>query len=126
MDVVFKSSDGELLGAHSRNLEMYGEGFPAAPNGVADPEPASLTEPAKTLRTLLAFMHLVPQPRIRNLSCKSVLEIAEAAEKYGVHSATQVCAIVLECVELFFQVRGGKHAHLLCKGRRGRSAPRMF
>ncbi|KAL1733922.1 hypothetical protein EV714DRAFT_203362 [Schizophyllum commune] len=96
VDVVFKSSDGELLGAHSRNLEMYGEGFPAAPNGVADPEPASLTEPAKTLRTLLAFMHLVPQPRIRNLSCKSVLEIAEAAEKYGVHSATQVCAIVLE------------------------------
>ncbi|KAL1674035.1 hypothetical protein EV122DRAFT_221431 [Schizophyllum commune] len=96
VDVVFKSSDGELLGAHSRNLEMYGEGFPAVPNGVADPEPASLTEPAKTLKTLLAFMHLLPQPRIRNLSCKSVLEIAEAAEKYGVHSATQVCAIVLE------------------------------
>lgn len=79
-------------------MATYGEAFPCVDGTVVASEPVNLTENKATLKTLLAFMHLAPQPKIRNLPCTEVLELAEAAEKYGVHSATQVCAIVLEYV----------------------------
>ncbi|KAL1747817.1 hypothetical protein HDZ31DRAFT_80118 [Schizophyllum fasciatum] len=87
VDIVLMSSDGEMVGAHARNLEAYGEGFPSMNDGIGTSEPVQLTESVATLKTLLGFMHLGPQPRVRDLSCQS---------KYGVHSATQVCAMVLE------------------------------
>ncbi|KAJ7123784.1 hypothetical protein C8R43DRAFT_1135837 [Mycena crocata] len=71
-DVLLRSSDGVLYAAHSKNLELYSDGFPPASFAGAD----EIRQPDSSNFELLAGL-------------------AEAAEKYMVYSesAMEVCKI---------------------------------
>jgi len=95
IDIVLKSSDGALFGAHKRNLEQYSAGFPAAEATVFD-NIVTLSEKAPVLGPLLHFMHNTRQPDLSKLSFSTLELLAEAIEKYMVFSAMQVCRIYME------------------------------
>jgi hypothetical protein len=97
VDVVLKSSDGELMGAHQRNLEIYTEGFPIAGSTVAS-GPVSLVEPADVLRLMLRYTHHTRQPNLDGVAFTLLASLAEAVEKYMVYSAMEVCRLQMTCV----------------------------
>ncbi|TRM57639.1 hypothetical protein BD626DRAFT_514082 [Schizophyllum amplum] len=91
VDIFLQSSDGILTGAHTRNLETFGEAFPASSVAAPPSEPIVLAEFADVLQLLMHFMHLVPQPSLEGRPIEFVLRCAEAVDKYGVHAAGQLC-----------------------------------
>ncbi|TRM57641.1 hypothetical protein BD626DRAFT_208048 [Schizophyllum amplum] len=91
VDIFLQSSDGILTGAHTRNLETFGEAFPSSSLAAPPSEPIVLDEPADVLQLLMHFMHLIPQPSLEGRSFELVLRFAEAVDKYGVHAADQLC-----------------------------------
>ena len=92
VDVVFRSSDQILIGAHKANLAQFSEGFPHA-DAVADPDqPVELSEDSQTLRLLLPFCHVQRYPDLATVGETTILALAYAAEKYMVQSAAAVCA----------------------------------
>jgi hypothetical protein len=98
VDIVFRSCDKKLIGAHKLNLAQYSEGFPAPGDVIAPDKAVDLTENAETLRVLMTFMHSQRFPSLLNMheeSFQELLELADAAEKYLVHSAMAVCNLRL-------------------------------
>ncbi|TRM56179.1 hypothetical protein BD626DRAFT_441304 [Schizophyllum amplum] len=91
VDIVLQSRDGIFIGAHTHNLEMYGEAFPEASAVTVPDAPVLFTEDGEVLKLLMRFMHLTPQPSLNNLDFKFLADFADAVQKYGVHSAAQVC-----------------------------------
>ncbi|KAJ7074714.1 hypothetical protein C8F01DRAFT_970452, partial [Mycena amicta] len=96
VDVILRSSDGKLLGAHLKNLEMFSEGFPPASfattrsdNGKLEIVP--LTEDSKTLELLLQYIHNQRHPDLSKIGFTTVANVAEAAEKYFVYCAMDAC-----------------------------------
>ncbi|KAJ7911048.1 hypothetical protein B0H13DRAFT_1614934, partial [Mycena leptocephala] len=86
--------------AHSKNLEMYGEGFPPSALAsvsrdveTAQPEVVQMTERSDILELLLKYMHLQRQPDLSRHKFDTLAGLAEAAEKYFVYSAMDVCRI---------------------------------
>ncbi|PFH48567.1 hypothetical protein AMATHDRAFT_149626, partial [Amanita thiersii Skay4041] len=96
-DVVLQSSDGKILGAHAGNLEMFSCGFPPASLTASSPSFAAdsvcLTETADVLEVLLGFMHNRPQQNLLGYPSNVITALAEAAEKYLVHPAMEVCRL---------------------------------
>jgi hypothetical protein len=97
VDVVLKSSDGELFGAHQRNLEMYTEGFPIAGSTVVS-DPVSLEETAEVLHLLLRYTHHIRLPRLDKISFVLLVSLAEAVEKYMIYSAMETCRMQMTFV----------------------------
>ncbi|KAJ7447032.1 hypothetical protein B0H11DRAFT_2083098 [Mycena galericulata] len=100
VDIVLRSSDGVLHAAHSKNLEMYSEGFPPSALAsvsrdveTAQPEVVQMTERSDILELLLKYMHLQRQPDLSRRKFDTLAGLAEAAEKYLVYSAMDVCRI---------------------------------
>ena len=95
VDIVLKSSDAKLFGAHSANLEMWSSGFPPVsfrnPSGSVDVVP--LTEASDVLVLLLQYMHHHRQPDSRKFGFDVLSRLAEAVEKYEIFSAMEVCRI---------------------------------
>ncbi|GLB39469.1 hypothetical protein LshimejAT787_0606310 [Lyophyllum shimeji] len=91
-DITFRSSDGVLFHIHKIHLQVEAGGF--APTEFHAPgEVVSLTEDSATLNILFKFLY--PACRAAN-SLESIdpglLEtVAEAAEKYEVYTAMDVC-----------------------------------
>lgn len=81
------------------NLEQYSAGFPTAEATVFD-KIVTLSEKASVLGPLLHFMHNTRQPDLSKLSFPTLGSLAEAAEKYMVFSAMQVCKTYMEFVQL--------------------------
>ena len=101
VDIVLRSCDKELIGAHKLNLAQYGEAFPAPGDVTSPDEPVDLSENAKTLRLLMHFMHSHRFPSLLSMdsdSFQDLIELAGAAEKYMVHSAMAVCNLRLSSV----------------------------
>lgn len=94
VDIVLKSSDGELFGAHQRNLELYTEGFPIA--GSSDAEPVSLNETADVLRLVLRYTHHTRQPVLDGIPFALLESLAAAAEKYMIYSAMETCRVQMK------------------------------
>ncbi|KAJ7207893.1 hypothetical protein GGX14DRAFT_312511, partial [Mycena pura] len=93
---------GILYAAHSKNLDMYTEGFPppeiAAGAHIGDErEDLQLTESATVLAVLLQFVHKQRQPPSSLWDFDPLAGVAEAAEKYQVYSVMQVCYIRMDC-----------------------------
>lgn len=97
-DVVLRSTDGLVFGAHAKNLETFSDGFPIADH-TAHPieETVQLSETSEVLSLLLKFMHHKKQPDCDKLDFKVLSGLAEAVEKYGVYSAMEYCAILMRC-----------------------------
>lgn len=97
VDVVLKSSDGKFLGAHQRNLEMFTAGFPIAGSAVVS-EPVFLEETYDVLFLMLQYTHNVRQPSLDHIDFTSLSSLAEAVEKYTIHSAMEICKIKMTFV----------------------------
>ncbi|KZT05306.1 uncharacterized protein LAESUDRAFT_238562 [Laetiporus sulphureus 93-53] len=93
-DLTILSSDGVLFKVHRRNLEMHSECFPGEDPVISDsPEVVALTEKASILELLFQYMYRQPQPDLTELDFYEFALLAEAAEKYGVYPALEVCKL---------------------------------
>ncbi|KAJ7877609.1 hypothetical protein B0H13DRAFT_2200535 [Mycena leptocephala] len=95
-DIYLRSSDGILFEAHSKNLELYSGGFPPAnfaDVGGDEREVVQMTETSSVLALLLQYVHNQRQPDSSRFQFETLAGLAEAAEKYLVFSAMEVCKI---------------------------------
>lgn len=101
-DIVFLSSDSILFRVHSSNLTCGSEGFapPTGTSSLSKHDTVQLTETSMTLELLFQFMYPQRPPDLSAMEFKSFMGVAEAAEKYQVYSAMQICAMQMECVWL--------------------------
>ncbi|KAJ7186186.1 hypothetical protein C8R46DRAFT_391486 [Mycena filopes] len=93
-DVTFKSSDNVLFHVHRRNLEVCAEGFPPAEIS-SDGTIIELEETAVTLELLFRFMYPERHPGLDTTPFEVLAPLAEAAEKYQVFPAMNICHIRL-------------------------------
>jgi len=97
-DTSFLSSDGVLFRVHRANLACGSEGF-APPPGTSSPstnDQVQLTETAQTLELLFQFMYPQRPPDLAAVNFDLFMDVAEAAEKYQVYAAMQICAMHME------------------------------
>jgi len=93
-DITLQSSDGVLFKVDSKNLAAYSEAFPASDLTItANGEVVALQETSDVLHLLLQYMHRRRQPDLTNVPFELLSGLAEAAEKYEVYSAMEVCRI---------------------------------
>ena len=97
-DLTIRSCDNQLFRVHAHNLHNWSQSFPGSELPIQPDEIVPLSETAETLELLFQFMYPQPQPDIQQLSTKRVASLAEAAEKYGVYNAQQVCKLVMRYV----------------------------
>ena len=91
-DVVFSSSDGMLFHIHKANLKTSAGGF-APPEFESQGKTTHLTETAPTLELLFQFCYPDCHPDVEKLEFSEFAILAEAAEKYQVYSAMNICKI---------------------------------
>ncbi|KAJ6495172.1 hypothetical protein C8R45DRAFT_1212063 [Mycena sanguinolenta] len=94
-DVTFQSSDGILFRVHRKNLEVCADGFPPSGFAVADGEIIPLSETSVTLDLLFQFMYPRRHPALDTTPFNVLEPLAEAAEKYQVFPAMNICHIRL-------------------------------
>lgn len=101
-DITLRSSDGILFKVHRRNLEVHSEVFAGAdaisPDGSSGDEAVSLSETSTVLDLLLQHMYRGPQLDLRKIDFKSLAGLAEAAEKYQVFGASNICQMYMRYV----------------------------
>ncbi|KAF5353134.1 hypothetical protein D9758_008778 [Tetrapyrgos nigripes] len=92
-DVIFCSSDDVRFYIRCQDLEYLTEGFPAG-DQISSSEVVPLAEKASTLELLFQFTQRnTPLPDLDDVNFKQLMDLAEAAEKYVVHSAIRVCVM---------------------------------
>lgn len=96
-DITIRSSDGVLFKVHKKNLEMHSEGFPGEEVATLN-EIVNLTETSTTLELLFQYMYRQPQPDLGKVPFTVLASLAEAAEKYRVFPAIEVCKIYMRYV----------------------------
>jgi hypothetical protein len=74
---------------------MQSQGFPGEEISTHD-EIVDLSETSDTLELLFQFMYPQPQPDLEKLFFNQLAALAEAAEKYHVYSALQVCRLCMK------------------------------
>ncbi|KAJ7501090.1 hypothetical protein B0H11DRAFT_1993574 [Mycena galericulata] len=93
-DIIFKSSDGVLFHIHRKNLEVCTEGFPPG-ELLTTGEVVDLPETSTTLDLLFQFMYPQRHPALDTTPFEVLEPLAEAAEKYQVFPAMNICHIRL-------------------------------
>jgi hypothetical protein len=101
-DVIFQSCDGILFGIHRPNLQTNTEGFPPPEIATGD-EVVPLSESAATLELLFQFIYPRRHPGLDEIVFADLAALAEAAEKYQVFSAMNICRIRMRLVVLHLQ-----------------------
>lgn len=98
-DISFQSSDGVIFEVHRKNLDTHSEGF-SPPGGTIAPTQllVQLPEREETLDLLFQFMYPQRQPNLKRLEFASLSALAEAAEKYQVFSALDICGVHMRFV----------------------------
>jgi hypothetical protein len=88
---------------HRKNLETNAGGFPP-PGFDTGGEVVPLTEAAPTLELLFQFIYPKRHPDLEFTEFEVLSPLAEAAEKYEVYSAINICKIRMRCfVSSFLQ-----------------------
>jgi hypothetical protein len=85
-----------LFKVHSKNLEVHSDIFADAQNTTrlaSEDDVVHLSENADVLDLLFQYMYRQPQPDLRNVEFEVFAGLAEAAEKYAVHSALTLCRL---------------------------------
>ncbi|KII85225.1 hypothetical protein PLICRDRAFT_669491 [Plicaturopsis crispa FD-325 SS-3] len=96
-DIILQSSDGVDFPFFRDNLAVHSEIFGGADAiGPATGTPNTLEivplgESSQTLKLLLQFMSIEPQPNLSLLPFPSLADLAEAVEKYEVYTALGPC-----------------------------------
>ena len=94
-DVTFQSSDGILFRINKMNLKINSGGF-VPPEFETLNEITCLTETAVTLELLFKFCYPDRRPDVEALKFDVLALLAEAAEKYQVFSAMDICKICMK------------------------------
>ncbi|KDR69056.1 hypothetical protein GALMADRAFT_104360 [Galerina marginata CBS 339.88] len=89
-DIEVRSSDGFIFQLHRVVLGVSTGAFPGSEMDTAG-EIVQLTEPANVLAILFAFLYPKVHPDLRGEKFAILAAVAEAAGKYEVSSATEVC-----------------------------------
>ncbi|KZT69445.1 hypothetical protein DAEQUDRAFT_726752 [Daedalea quercina L-15889] len=93
-DVVMRSCDGVHLKVHKLILHMHSEVFPG--EGITSSDDiVHLTEDSSTLELLFQYMYGQPQPDLHSVDFKQLANLAEAAEKYRVSPAMEICKMFM-------------------------------
>ncbi|KAK7041612.1 hypothetical protein VNI00_009202 [Paramarasmius palmivorus] len=96
VDIVLEASDGQLLGAHTKNLENFNHAFPCRDSVTHElQETVKLTEDSDTLRLLLKFSHNEDYGDVESFGLDRVLALLEAAKKYGNYIALYACKVAM-------------------------------
>jgi hypothetical protein len=103
-DVILQSSDNVLFKIRRQQLEANSEAFSGAEAFSTQDEIVNLTEPAAILDLLLQYMHIQKPPELTDLEFDSLLDLTEAAHKYGVPFATYACMEQVQCVTSKFEI----------------------
>ncbi|KAJ7496492.1 hypothetical protein FB451DRAFT_1207906 [Mycena latifolia] len=93
-DMEVLSSDGVLFKVHCKNLEVHSDIFADATSTTKpenDDEIVHLSESSDVLDLLFQYMYRQPQPDLEAVDFPIFAGLAEAAEKYVVHSALGWC-----------------------------------
>ncbi|KAF9066350.1 ATP synthase regulation protein NCA2-domain-containing protein [Rhodocollybia butyracea] len=101
-DVIFRSSDGVLFFVHKDALGYCSGGFPDGDAITVDPEPVPLTESSSVLEILFQFVYPRKQPALDDMKFSLFLAVAEAAEKYEVYFAMNICQLRMNLSNLWF------------------------
>ena len=102
-EITFKSSDGVLFKIHRKYLEATSAGLTAPPFVETDRELVLLQEPSEVLEILFRFIHpptesqQYRQPGMMDVKPDVLFAVAEAAEKYLVFGAMNICLSRMEC-----------------------------
>jgi hypothetical protein len=105
-DLTLQSSDGVLFKVFSKDLEAYSGAFPSAEIiKTSQNETVLLPETSAVLELLLQYMRRQRQPDIRKLEFALLYALAEAAEKYEVYSATEVCKAYMMCAPFSYSYK---------------------
>ena len=96
-DITVSSSDGVLFRVHKQNLSTHSEVIPEGDFSTNE-EIVPLTETSETLELLFQYMYRQPQPDITDLPFEQLSMLAEAAEKYRVFSAMEICRVLMKFV----------------------------
>lgn len=102
VDVIFKSSDGELFGAHQRNLT---DGFLIAVPSLGISDPVSLEETAEVLDLVLRFTHNIRTPALDAISFTLLVPLADAVEKYMMYLPMDICRRQMMFVQLKISIQ---------------------
>lgn len=92
-DVTFRSFDGTLFRVHRKNIETHSEGFSTPPGTSPQQETVSLTEDEATLELLFQYIYPQRQPDLTKIPFELLSQLAEAAEKYQVFAAIEICNV---------------------------------
>ena len=94
-DITLQSSDGVFFKVHRKDLEVHSEGFAGADAispGTSGDE-VVLSETSAVLELLLQHMYRGTRPDLRKVDFKTLSGLAEAAEKYQVFAASDICQV---------------------------------
>ncbi|KAF8159387.1 hypothetical protein B0H34DRAFT_796640 [Crassisporium funariophilum] len=91
-DVCFQSADSKLFYLQRKNLEAHTGAFPPSEFDTHG-EITPLTEESAVLDILFQFVYPKRHPDLEGLGFDIVAGVAEAAEKYEVFSAMNICCI---------------------------------
>ncbi|KIK51186.1 hypothetical protein GYMLUDRAFT_404898 [Collybiopsis luxurians FD-317 M1] len=94
-DVTFRSSDRVLFKVHRLNLEVVSQVFPAT-KLTSSNEIANLEEDSTTLDILFSFLYPDRIPNLTPLSFEKIVDVANAANKYGMDAAMIICHLHLQ------------------------------
>lgn len=90
-DIIFKSNDHVVFKVHRSNLECHSEGF-SPPGGTSSyDEIVPLPESSEVLDLLFQYMYPRRQPDLTAIPFNTIVDLAEAAEKYQVYAAMGIC-----------------------------------
>ena len=95
VDVVLRSCDQSLIGAHKTNLSQFSEAFPRVDAVDSSDDTVDLSEDSETLTLLMQFMHIHRYPDLMDLPASTILSLAYAAEKYLVPPAAVACSYMI-------------------------------
>ena len=87
-----QAADNILLNVHRKYLEAATGAFPGAEFETRG-EITNLTETSAVLAILFSFVYPKRHPDLRRVSFDTVAAVAEAAEKYEVFSAMNICQL---------------------------------
>ncbi|KZV63400.1 hypothetical protein PENSPDRAFT_211745 [Peniophora sp. CONT] len=94
-DLTFESSDGVQFKVHRANLATHSHVFPG--NEITnDGESVRLEETAQVLELLLLHIYPDPAPDLDKESFPTICALAEAAEKYQLALAMEICRLHLK------------------------------
>ena len=80
-------------------MDTHSEGFSLPEGTIASTQlVVQLQEPEETFDLLFQFMYPQRQPNLKQLEFRALSALAEAAEKYQVFSALDICSVYMRFV----------------------------